>query len=81
MDLTEAKRILSQVSSAVPTRQWSQELTTAVQRALAELYLVNPYDDVDGLIGPRTREAWKFFKEATNRIDPDTGTLRLPAWS
>lgn len=72
MDVTEAKRALRQVSSAVPSGRWGQELTTAVQRALAELYLLNPYDDVDGLIGSRTRGAWKFLKEATNQADPDT---------
>lgn len=71
MDSTEAKKILNQVSDAVPTEQWGQELTTAVQRALAEPYLLNPYDDVDGLIGPRTRAAWKFFKEATDQADPN----------
>ncbi len=72
MNLMEAKQILSQMNGAVPSAQWSQELTTAVQRALAELYIVNPYDDVDGQIGPRTRRAWKFFKQATNQANPDT---------
>jgi len=72
MDLSEAKQILSQISGAIPSGQWNKELAKAVQRALAELYLLNIYDDVDGLIGPRTLEAWKFFKEATNLADPDT---------
>ena len=71
MDLMEVKQILNQISDAVPSGQWSQQLTTAIQRGLAELYLLNPYDDVDGLIGSRTREAWKFFKDATNQADPD----------
>lgn len=72
MNLIEARQILSQISGATPSGQWSQELTTAVQRALAELYLLNPYDDVDGLIGSCTRGAWNFFKEATNQVNPDT---------
>ena len=72
MDLIEAKQILSQMSGAIPSGQWNKGLTTAVQRALAELYLLNPYDDVDGLIGPRTRGAWKLFKETTTQADPDT---------
>lgn len=71
MDLTEAKSILGRVAGGVPTGQWDRQLTTAVQRALAELYLLNPYDDVDGLIGRRTRDAWRFFTEATTRGDPD----------
>ncbi|MBI5589472.1 MAG: hypothetical protein HY881_03205 [Deltaproteobacteria bacterium] len=72
MDLMDAKQILSQMSGAIPSGKWNKELATAVQRALAELHLLNLYDDVDGLIGPRTLEAWKFFKEATNQADPDT---------
>jgi len=72
MDLMEAKQILSLMGGAIPSGQWSQELTTAVQRALAELYLLNPHDDVDGVIGLRTRGAWGYFKEATNQADPDT---------
>jgi predicted chitinase len=43
-----------------------------VQRALAEFYLLNPHDDVDGLIGSRTRDAWKFFQEATGQTVSDT---------
>ena len=61
MELTEARRILGSMSAAIQVEQWSQELTTAIQRALAELQILNPYDDVDGLIGSRTQGAWKFF--------------------
>jgi len=71
MDLVEARSILGQVGGASSTGQWGKDVATAVQRALAELYLLNPYDDVDGQIGPRTRAAWAFFKEATNQADPD----------
>ena len=71
MDLVEARSILGQVRDASPTGQWGTDVTTAVQRALAELYLLNPYDDVDGQIGSRTRAAWTFFKEATNQADQD----------
>src|SRR5262249_1498307 len=72
MELLEAQQILTQVSGTLPVGDWGQDLIMAVQRALAELYLLNPADDVDGLLGPRTREAWKFFQEATNQLDPDT---------
>ena len=71
MDLVEARSILGQMRDASPTGQWGTDLTTAVQRALAELYLLNPYDDVDGQIGSRTRAAWTLFKEATNQVDQD----------
>lgn len=64
MDLAESKEALRKVKIAVPSGQWDKELTSAVQRALAEFFLLNPNDDVDGAIGPRTREAWKFFQEA-----------------
>src|SRR5262245_34711825 len=72
MDLVEAKLILSDTTGAVPSAQWSPELTTAIQRALAELLLLNPNDDVDGRIGPLTRGAWQSFKEATSQPSPDT---------
>lgn len=72
MDLTEAKQILGQTRVALPSGQWSQQLTTAVQRALAELYLLSPYDGVDGRLGSHTLGAWKFFKEAANQGNPDT---------
>lgn len=72
MELREAKETLRNMSGAMHSAQWGQEVTTAVQRALAELYLLNPYDDVDGLIGSRTRNAWKLFKEVTHQADPDT---------
>jgi len=71
MNLMEARGILGQVGAASPTGQWGKDVTTAVQRALAELYLLNPYDDVDGQIGSRTRAAWALFKEATSQADPD----------
>lgn len=71
MDLVEARGILGQVGGASPTGQWGTDVGTAVQRALAELYLLNPFDDVDGQIGARTRAAWAFFKEATDQADPD----------
>jgi hypothetical protein len=71
MDSGEAKRILGQVNRTVPMKEWNSELTTAVQQALAQPYLLNPYDDVDGKLGPRTQQAWKFFKEATGQGNPD----------
>jgi predicted chitinase len=71
MDLAQSRSILEQVRAATPSGQWGTDLGTAVQRALAELYLLNPNDDVDGQIGARTRAAWGFFKEATNLPDPD----------
>jgi hypothetical protein len=71
MDVAEARQILTQVRDTIPTGQWGSELTSAVQRGLAELYLLNPYDDVDGKMGPRTREAWRFLKAATNQAQPD----------
>jgi len=71
MDLAEARSILGRVRDLSPTGQWGTEVGTAVQRALAELFLLNPYDDVDGQIGSRTRAAWALFKEATSQADPD----------
>lgn len=71
MELKEAQEILGQIDKSNPSAQWGEQLSTAVQRALAELYLLNPYDDVDGTIGPRTRGAWGFFKAAQNLPDPD----------
>jgi hypothetical protein len=72
MDLIEARQILGSMSGTIPSAQWRQELITAIQVALAELYVLSPYDDVDGQVGPRTRDAWKFFKEALDQADPDT---------
>jgi hypothetical protein len=71
MDLIEARAILGQVSDPCPAGEWSLELGTAVQRALAELRLLNPADDVDGQIGSRTRMAWTLFKSAADLPDPD----------
>ena len=72
MDLAESKDKLGKISVAVPTGKWDTDLTSAVQRALAEFFLLNPNDDVDGAIGPRTRDAWKFFQEATGQAITDT---------
>jgi predicted chitinase len=71
MDLAEAKQILSNVTSSIASAKWGKSLTKAIQRRLAELYLLHPVDDVDGAIGPRTREAWKLFKEAKTLPAPD----------
>src|SRR5262245_1380057 len=71
MDLVEARNVLAQVREARPTAQWDANLTTAVQRALAELFLLNPGDDVDGQMGTRTRAAWSFFKSGAQLADPD----------
>jgi hypothetical protein len=73
MSLSEAEEILTGIDNPITTSAWNQgEVTAAVQRGLAELYVLNPCDDVDGQIGPRTREAWKFFKEATGQTGFDT---------
>lgn len=71
MDLVEARNILAQVHEPAPTAEWGTTLTTAVQRALAALYLVNPGDDVDGQMGARTRAAWSYFKDGAHLADPD----------
>src|SRR5262245_25834550 len=72
MDLTQARGILQGVGAELPSAQWGPELTRAVQRALAEVWLLNPSDDVDGQIGARTRGAWSFFQEATGQAAHDT---------
>jgi hypothetical protein len=72
MELAESKENLRKVSVAVPSGKWDKDLTSAVQRALAEFFLLNPNDDVDGAIGPRTRDAWKYFQEATGQVSSDT---------
>lgn len=89
MDLMEAKEVLKSINGAIASGQWNQKLTTAIQRGLAESYLLNPNDDVDGRFGPRTGEAWKIFKEAaklagTDGIEPGSaerlvGTMEKPA--
>ena len=71
MDLVEARSILSQVRDARPIAQWEPDLTTAVQRVLAELFLLNPGDDVDGQMGSRTRGAWGYFKDGAQLPDRD----------
>ena len=63
--------VLERVCDSMPTAQRGTTLTTAVQRALADLYLLNLSDDVDGQMGARTRAAWSFFKDGAHRSDPD----------
>jgi hypothetical protein len=70
MGLPGSKDKLGKISVAVPSGEWNKDLTRAVQQALAEFFLVNPNDDVDGAIGPRTRDAWKFFQDATGQKQP-----------
>ncbi len=64
MELQEAHDILRSVNEARPTAEWDAPLATAVQRGLAEVYLLNPNDDVDGKFGRRSLGAWKLFREA-----------------
>jgi hypothetical protein len=71
MDSTRAREVLARVDKPIPTGQWEPELIAAVQRVLGDLYLLNPHDDIDGLMGSRTREGWRFFKEAMKQGDPD----------
>lgn len=68
---------------AVP--DWDEDLTRAVQGSLAKLYLLNPWDDVDGDAGPRTVSAWRLFREAAGlapgtSIDAESAA-RLAEWS
>ena len=63
MDLAESKEHLRKISVAVPSGQWDKDLTSAVQRALAEFFLLNPNDDVDGAIGPARVMLGSFFKK------------------
>lgn len=72
MEIGEAKEILTKVKAAIPSAQWDNNFASAIQRALAEFYLLNPDDDVDGKIGRLTRGAWKFFQEATGQGISDT---------
>ncbi|HEU0014899.1 MAG TPA: N-acetylmuramoyl-L-alanine amidase, partial [Longimicrobium sp.] len=62
--LAEAQRVLRAVGGRVDRGNWDAPTTVAVQRALAELYLLNPHDDVDGQPGERTRLAWELFLRA-----------------
>ena len=71
MDLVEARNILGQVHDAARTAEWGTSLTTAVQRTLAELFLLNPGDDVDGQMGARTGAAWGYFKDGAQLPDRD----------
>lgn len=64
MTLAEAHDILGGVNGTLSTADWDDRLTAGVQRTLAELYLLNPHDDVDGDPGPRTRTAWALFRQA-----------------
>jgi predicted chitinase len=84
MDLIEARQMLARVDTKIPTRQWDRTLTAAVQRLLGTLHLLNPSDDVDGLMGPRTREGWRFFKEAAgldgaDSVAPDSARVLIHA--
>ena len=72
IDPTQARQLLARVDAKIPTRQWDRTLTGAVQRLLGTVFLLNPGDDVDGLMGPRTREGWRYFKEAAGLNGPDT---------
>ena len=72
MDLVITKQVLGTIKAPIASQQWDQQVATAVQRALAEIYLLNPYDDVDGEVGPRTRDAWKLFKQFSNQGTSDS---------
>ena len=63
MELQEAQAILRNVDKPRSLASLDTQLTTALQRALAEFYLLNPHDDVDGKVGKRTRTAWSVFQE------------------
>jgi predicted chitinase len=81
MELQQAHDILRGVDTAIPTGEWDTPLATAVQRGLAEVYLLNPDDDVDGKIGKRSLGAWKLFREAAGLAPADAigpaGAARL----
>ena len=65
MDLTlaDAHDRLAQVgATAIPVAEWDDGLARAVQRSLAELFLLNPDDDVDGQPGRRTKGALSLFR-------------------
>src|SRR5687768_8218576 len=86
MELKEAHDILRRVDAARPTAEWDTPLATAVQRGLAEVYLLNPNDDVDGKIGKRSLGAWKLFREAAglqpgNTIGPTSAGRLVQASS
>jgi predicted chitinase len=72
MELQEAHDILRGVTQARPTAEWDTPLATAVQRGLAEVYLLNPNDDVDGKFGKRSLGAWKLFRETAELAPADT---------
>lgn len=72
MELQEAHDILRGVSQARPAAEWDTPLATAVQRGLAEVYLLNPNDDVDGKFGKRSLGAWKLFREAAELEPADS---------
>ncbi|HEV7587446.1 MAG TPA: peptidoglycan-binding protein [Longimicrobium sp.] len=79
--LAEAHAVLAEVKAPRATSEWDAPFASAVQRALAELFLLNPADDVDGDAGPRTRGAWALFSEDAKLagggiIDP-AGARRL----
>lgn len=64
MELQEAHDILRGVNQERRVGEWDTPLATAVQRGLAEVYLLNPNDDVDGKFGRRSLGAWTLFREA-----------------
>lgn len=72
MELKEAHDILRGVTQPRPTAEWDAPLATAVQRGLAEVYLLNPNDDVDGKFGKRSLGAWKLFREAAELQHAET---------
>lgn len=71
MELQEAHDILRGVDQPRPSKEWDTPLATAIQRTLAEVYLLNPNDDVDGKIGKRSLGAWKLFREAAELAPGD----------
>jgi len=74
MRLEQAQALLEALSASVNLPS-DASLTSAIQRALAELYLLNPADDVDGQLGARTRLAWRLFVEGVGPHDADVLTI------
>ncbi|HEX8672688.1 MAG TPA: peptidoglycan-binding protein, partial [Longimicrobium sp.] len=79
MPLEEALAILREITGV--GAGWGGDTTLAVQRALGAVYLLNPFDDVDGAAGPRTQAAWQLFRSAaglsSNAAIDVTGARRL----
>jgi hypothetical protein len=63
MPVEEAVEVLRDITGAGVG--WGGETTLAVQRALGAVFLLNPFDDVDGAAGPRTQAAWQLFRSAS----------------